>query len=193
MTSLCLFVFMCRGRTLSSWPSSTTLTKSWIRWPLSWTASTAGKTLRDVHYWSTSSDLVRSAGRKRCAQRHHLTTPFISRGIHFRLSELALIFHSFIINNARKEPLSGAKLLLFILAIKISLSNVLSVEMIGGQIHSSRVVYLKLFWSLQAHPLNESLPWIWLLVTKSFVCSTSHSHNHLNGPWVGLGAKTDPY
>lgn len=43
-------------------------------------------------------------------------------------------------NNARKEPLSGVKLLLFILAIKISLSNVLSVEMIGGQIHSYGLV-----------------------------------------------------
>lgn len=50
---------LCRGQTLSSWLSSTTLTKSWIRWPLSWTASTAERTLRDAHCWSTSSALVR--------------------------------------------------------------------------------------------------------------------------------------
>lgn len=55
------FVCACRGQTLSSWPSSTTLMRSWTRWPPSWTASTAEKTLSDAPCWSTSFAPVRSA------------------------------------------------------------------------------------------------------------------------------------
>lgn len=64
MTFLCFVLFLCRGQTRSSWPSSTTLMKSWTKWPLNWTVWTAGRTLRGVPSWSTSSDPVRSVLRK---------------------------------------------------------------------------------------------------------------------------------
>ncbi len=44
-----------RGQIHSCWPSSTMQMKSWTKWPLSWTVWTAGRTLRGVHCWSTSS------------------------------------------------------------------------------------------------------------------------------------------
>lgn len=49
------FLFPCRGQIHSCWPSSTMQMKSWTRWPLSWTVWTAGRTLRGVPCWSTSS------------------------------------------------------------------------------------------------------------------------------------------